>query len=146
MHNFTKEKIKEKMAELRLSYKEVENKSGIPKNSLWKLINSERFNPTLKTISALSEVFHCSISDLVDPSFTPNNTKLKTGLILNKKLYKDCTEAIFSEADKRAIDLNYDDFTLILKELYAFSIKKNSNKSDKFFLEFILEKLLNRIF
>lgn len=57
------EKISEYKKKMRLTTKELSNRSGIPISTLSKLLTGESNNPTLKNLQALANVFECSLND-----------------------------------------------------------------------------------
>ncbi len=77
-----KDIIKSKLEEYNMNASDLERKAGLAPSSVRKILLGTSQNPTLETLNAICDVFHCSIDELVGREpISKNHKKFKITII-----------------------------------------------------------------
>jgi transcriptional regulator with XRE-family HTH domain len=124
---------------------DLERKAGLSGSSVRKILHGNSQNPTLETLSAIADVFNCSIDELVGKKViyhlqTEENSFLLKDLRWNKKLIKPIIEFTCEFFSSNENNFSFVEMMHLIMEVYAYCMTKKSGEYDSSFHEWYLQK------
>jgi transcriptional regulator with XRE-family HTH domain len=148
-----KEKIIERMALKNLSIAELERRAGLTIHSVRNILKDRIKKPNVHSLQAIAEALDCSLMDLVSPSTAPHNTATRDIQFPHRKtkisppvkfpdLMLACTKTALDLMVEHDLKTSVDDFMDIVRKVYTYSSKGNSQTVDVRFAEWLIETQL----
>jgi transcriptional regulator with XRE-family HTH domain len=151
--------IRKKIKSLDTTPYELEQKSGLPKGSIYKVMTGYINNPSLETLDKISAVLQYeSIAEFfkdIDNQTSNKTTKLTKPLEWDESLFNDIVKLTISKtkvlhSDRRLKNKKIDTgrILFIIKEIYEYTLLKDSNKKemDLVFCNWFIENNSSAIF
>ena len=141
--NGLKERLKTLLKEHNLTASAAEKKAGLFQGAIWNIISGRYENPNIKTIMALSELFHCPVDNLFFDRPTTNDLfpqyidPKKFNIPLDQNLFNECRVAIREALGQREVLASI--FLKLLLEAYFYFLGKKADP-DPEFIQMIINK------
>jgi transcriptional regulator with XRE-family HTH domain len=144
-------RMRKKMQEEGLSAYALEKRAGLKPSVVHNILQGRSKNPAISTLHSVAKALNCTVSDLIGeeaPSLSlPQQDSVSSPIFIhNNELYINCLAYLCSFLKKRKIFLDRDQVLNYVNEIYAFSLKKGSNRVDAHFVEWIVEKNMKQDF
>lgn len=143
-----KKQILERMEGKNLNVSTLERQANLPVNSIRNIIYGSSKNPGIKSLTAIAEVLGCGIDDLLGKQEArkikknPEEAPEYNELIID--LFDEIVNCIEVHVKQHNITLTFEQFLSLIKEAYIFSLRKNSNKLNPSFIEWLIENRVNQ--
>ena len=142
-----KENIQIKLDENRMNPSELERRAGLSASSIRKILLGNSLNPTLDTLSAISEVFNCTIDELIGKrvvSHEKNHAEdLAQDLPWNNDLIKSIINVTCDYLEEKNINKDFGEVIKLVANTYSYYVMKKSTVFDKDFHEWYMQQNLN---
>lgn len=139
-----RKKLSAVMEKRNLTYKEVEEGSGLPISSLRNFVNGLVKDPRLDVIVSVANFLKIDIKDLINPSPLDevkiygwgNEKKLSP---MNNSLFLECSQGLVNYCNEKDLRLTYDESLEVISKSYDFSQKYSEGKLDTPFLKWCVD-------
>lgn len=143
--------IQNKLDEFGMNTSELERRAGLSASSVRRILVGSIDNPTVETLSAIAEVFDCSIDELVGQRVRAKGSShdlLQISKLLpwNGKLFVDVTNATCDYLDNIKMELTLEQNLKAIIEIYKYCIIQKEGKFDNSFHQWYMQKLKEDIF
>lgn len=146
MYTFSIEKLRALIENKQISFTKLEKEAGISLGIIKNMISKNSKNPTIETLTRISNVLECSLYDLL---INDGSTRFKPkdfSIPLSKEewkgdLYLDVTKICKDLFAKNNLKLDFKAAMEIIIEVYLYSIQKNNSQIDLKFTEWTIEKM-----
>jgi len=145
--------IKEKMHEQGLSAHALEKRAGLKNSAVQNILYGRSKNPSIKILTAISQVLNCNISQLIGDESIGNldednqmRGSQSSKLTVNEDrpwhadLYISSFNLVSSLFRKNNTSFTKNKLLTIIDEVYLYSYKQNLNEPDKNFAEWLVSK------
>jgi transcriptional regulator with XRE-family HTH domain len=142
MSSHLQEQIRTRMEAQDLTIYALEKKAGIKRSAARNILQGLSKKPGGEVLLAIAKALDCRIEDLLGEdhekaTITKTSTP-KANYQWNEKLCLDSVKAVAKQLGDR--ELNFEQVLAIIKEVYRYSIKKNSDKADIDFVNWLVNK------
>lgn len=120
-----------------LSIAELERQINLKRGAIGNILLGKSKNPRIDIVLKLSSFFDCSIHELIGINEINEFKRINTDIVDLQKA-EDICRNLKELCQKEKIEINYNQFQYIQKELYKFN--KNKKSIDHDFLEWLLSK------
>lgn len=125
---------------------ELERRAGLSPSSIRKILLGNSHNPTLETLSAISEVFNCSFDELIGKRIVsevkdPDETLAKN-LPWNNDLIKSIIRATCDYLEENNIRKDFGEVIKLIASTYCYYVMKKNSVFDKDFHEWYMQQNL----
>lgn len=142
-----KDIIQNKLEEYQMNPSDLERKAGLAPSSIRKILLGTSQNPTLGTLNAISNVFHCSIDELVGRK--PINTdkeKLKKAVQHDVEWKSELIQLIVDSTcnfiEENRLSPKFFCVISVISDTYTYCLDKKKGEFDASFHEWHLHKKL----
>ncbi|MGX6959682.1 MAG: helix-turn-helix domain-containing protein [Rickettsia endosymbiont of Pentastiridius leporinus] len=132
-----KTKINELMTQKKLSAKDIENLTGLSRNTVNSILFGNSKNPGIYTIQQLAKALGVKVESLVCDEEEIQFNILKPE---QTKLFAEVTNLIANIIFEKNIDLSMHKIIPVTQEVYDCALKGNSTEVQKHFAEYLIEK------
>ena len=119
-----------------LTIKDLEEKAGLKKDSVWSLLNGRTKSPKIDTLVAISKALSCPLEELVFGK--------KEEVLLESAQSKDLFQSVFSTVmyflKRKDILTSTDEVYKTVMELYTYCIEAGHSDVDEKFSGYLLKK------
>lgn len=142
--------VKKRMKALDMSVSEMESKAGVGRSVLGNFLSGTRENPTLETLTRMSEALECTVADLFNLELADKQEqKVIECINWKESLFKDCVNVVIKiineeckktpNSHRKVLDANK--IIFIINQVYKFSIKDKptTSSANEKFAEFLIE-------
>jgi transcriptional regulator with XRE-family HTH domain len=140
-------KIKVYLESTGLSVAALERQAGLKTNVARNILRGQSKKPTGETLQAIAAVMECSIQDLLQGGGGSGQMKDYTPPKLSPvveypELLNEALCCILKTAKNNGYKLTLQQITLILEEVYAYTIKKAPPNIDMDFIEWFVKRTI----
>ena len=145
MDSSLQRKIKGYLENTGLSVAALERKAGLKTNVARNILRGQSKKPTGETLQAIAAVMGCSIQDLLQGrgGSSPANISPRSEespIVDYPELLNDALQCILKVIKDNDYKLTVQQITLILEEVYAYSIQKEPPNIDRDFIEWFIKR------
>ena len=125
---------------------DLERKAGLSVSSVRKILLGSSQNPTLDTLTAIANVFNCSIDELVGKRVFTNNRNDEDELIKDLPWNCDLIKKIIINTcdyiEKNELEKNFEEVINFVAKTYSYCLTKKNGAFDKDFHEWYIQQNL----
>lgn len=148
MQSYLQKRIKNYLDATGLSVSALERKAGLKVNVARNILRGQSKKPTAVTLQAIASVMNCTVQDLlgVKLDFPAADTRVvpdETVQLTHPDLLDECLHSILRVIKANNYNLSVKQTLLILEEVYAYTLKKDSPAIDKDFVEWFVKRTIN---
>jgi len=132
-------KINELMAQKKMSAKDIENLTGLSRNTVNSIIFGNSKNPGIYTILQLAKALNVKIESLISDEQEIQLDILEPDQI---KLLAEVTTLIANIIVEKNINLSMHKIISVIQEVYECALKGNSLEVQKHFAEYLIDRVI----
>lgn len=135
-----KKNLQGKLDEHNMNVNELEKQAGIRSNKVRKILLGYSHNPTVETLLAVSNVFCCSVDELLGNNIKDEEFYLSGEAIWDKNLLRTVFKETFDYICDKDVTPSVKKIIYCIMEVYNYCLSKNKGEFDKQFFEWHVEK------
>lgn len=143
MSSYLQQQIQTRMEHRGLTVHALEREAGLKISAVRNILQGSSKKPSATLLKSLSNVFGCTIEDLIDPNKTSivKVTLPSTGgRTWSEPLYINVVKLVSKSLADKKLDLKFEQVIPLITEAYKYSIAKSSDKADQDFVNWLIGK------
>jgi transcriptional regulator with XRE-family HTH domain len=142
--------LQTKLQESKMTPTELENKAGLARSTVFRILEGRATNPTIETLYAIAQVLGCSVDELIDGQRVRQKTssldllKAIEDRVWNSNLFLTITNATCDYLKKIDKNLTFKPMLESILEIYNYCIIKKDAEFDNNFHEWYMQKMLEK--
>lgn len=150
MSSVIQEQLKLRMESKSLSPASLEKKAGLKRGVIGNILRGSSKSPTSDTLVAIANILGCSIDDLLNRETTKHPPLFSLEQNISSPpsqtpwcsdLYLKTVSNIVATLKNKNLEISAEKATILIKEIYHYSLSKNKDDVDKDFSEWLINKL-----
>ena len=144
-----KEQILKRATAKGLPITTLEKEAGVNKGVVANIVGDKSKNPGIEILASIAHVLRCSIDDLIQP-ISKDDTILQpmqlepTDYELIHDLFSKTFESIVYYIELKGYQASLNNVLFLIKEAYIFFLTKKNRNIDIEFIEWLVDKRLNK--
>ncbi len=122
MQKLSKDRLKELKDSKNFTFKNIADKTGLPKSTVEKIFGGFNKNPTIESLQKIADVLECSIDDFLEHDKLPNSPFYQDRISL-KYSQKIINNPLLKQLIDSAEFLNENDLSILIKLAQRFKFK-----------------------
>ena len=122
MQKLSKNRLKELKDSKNYTFKNIADKTGLPKSTVEKIFGGFNKNPTIESLQKIADVLECSIDDFLEYDKMPSSPFYQDRISL-KYAQKIINNPLLKQLIDVADNLNENDLSILIKLAQRFKFK-----------------------
>ena len=133
----------QKLAEQNITRNMLAEKAGINQSSFSRIMTGDIKNPGVHTVAKIAQELNCSIDELIGRKVKgtkgKGNNQESEQLKFDPKLAAATADVVLNLLDQAKQKVKLEDFLSIAREVYQYSLDKNSDTADEHFAKWFIK-------
>ena len=138
----------QKLAEQNITRNSLAEKAGIKQSSFSRIMTGDIKNPGVHTVAKIAKELNCSIDELIGRKVKggakeKDSHQVEERLEFDPKLAATTADAVLNLLDQAEQKVKLEDFLSIAREVYQYSLDKNSDMVDEHFAKWFIKNFFS---
>ncbi|MBA3814582.1 MAG: helix-turn-helix transcriptional regulator [Alphaproteobacteria bacterium] len=145
MESFLQRRIKNYLDATGLSVSALERNAGLKINVARNILRGQSKRPTAETLQAIANVMECTVQDLLGvkkESFTSKQPDDGSSLLEDPEIFFESVQSTLKVISGNQYKLTVKQTTMIIEEVYAYSMKKSPPHVEMDFVEWFIKRVV----